>query len=60
MLIRNKCVYCDTPIEKGSKEHIIQNALGGVYELENICCDKCNKNIISIKIDVQFTKKLIL
>ena len=56
MLTRKKCVYCDMLIEKGSKEHIIQNALGGLYESANICCDKCNKTVISKKIDVPFTK----
>lgn len=53
------CVYCGKPSEKGSREHIIQNALGGLYESENICCDNCNKNVISQKIDVPFTKIIL-
>ena len=53
---RKNCVYCGKPIEKRSKEHIIQNALGGLYESEDICCDQCNKTIISQKIDAPFTK----
>lgn len=56
MAVRENCVYCGKPIEKGSREHIIQNALGGLYESENICCDNCNKTVISQKIDVPFTK----
>jgi len=56
MAARENCVYCGKPIEKESREHIIQNALGGLYESEDICCDKCNKTIISQKIDAPFTK----
>lgn len=56
MQIREKCVYCGKTIEEGSREHIIYNALGGLYESENICCDKCNNTVVSQKIDVPFTK----
>lgn len=52
---RVTCVYCGKTIEKRSKEHIIQNALGGLYESDDICCRKCN-NLISDIIDVPFTK----
>ena len=38
-----------------SKEHVIQNALGGLYESEDICCPECN-NFISKHIDAPFTK----
>ncbi len=50
-----KCVYCGSIISKSSREHIIQNALGGLYESEDICCDTCNK-FISKHIDAPFTK----
>lgn len=52
---RENCVYCGEPIEKRSREHIIQNAIGGLYESEDICCPDCN-NYISEHIDVPFTK----
>ena len=52
---REKCVYCGKVIVTRSKEHIIQNAIGGLYESEDICCDKCN-NYISKYIDAPFTK----
>jgi hypothetical protein len=55
MISREKCVYCGKVIEKRSKEHIIQNAIGGLYESVDICCDKCN-NYISKHIDAPFTK----
>lgn len=55
-LEKMKCVYCKKTLDKGSKEHIIQNALGGLYESVNICCDECNKIAISQKIDAPFTK----
>ena len=55
MMTREKCVYCKKVIETRSKEHIIQNALGGLYESEDICCDKCN-NYVSKHIDAPFTK----
>lgn len=52
----NNCIYCGKKIinqkrptgDKDyskvykSSEHIIQNALGGKFESENICCDRCN------------------
>lgn len=53
--MREKCIYCGSIISKRSKEHIIQNALGGLYESEDICCDKCN-NYISKHIDAPFTR----
>ena len=40
-------------IEISSNEHIIQNALGGLYESTEICCGECN-NFISKNIDVPF------
>ncbi len=56
VIVKNgTCVYCGEDIDIVSKEHIIQNALGGLYESENICCDECNK-IIGKYIDVPFTK----
>lgn len=56
MAKRDNCVYCGKPIIKRSREHIIQNALGGLYESEDICCDECNNCVISKKIDVPFTR----
>lgn len=53
--MRDYCVYCGKKIGKRSREHIIQNALGGVYESEDICCPECN-NVVSAKIDAPFTK----
>ena len=38
-----RCIYCNQEIRTLSKEHIIQNALGGSLESFKICCDKCNK-----------------
>ena len=55
MTQRLNCVYCGKPITTRSREHIIQNALGGLYESEDICCPECN-NYISKYIDVPFTK----
>lgn len=40
---REKCVYCGKVIVTRSKEHIIQNAIGGLYESEDICCDRIEK-----------------
>lgn len=48
-----KCIYCEETILKVSKEHIIQNALGGELQSEDICCDECN-NKISKLIDKPF------
>lgn len=55
MTHRKDCVYCGKRIEKRSREHIIPNAIGGLYESEDICCPECN-NYISKYIDVPFTK----
>lgn len=55
MANREKCVYCGKAITKRSREHIIQNAIGGLYESEDICCPDCN-NYVSKYIDVPFTK----
>ena len=51
---RTNCVYCNKEITTRSREHVIQNALGGLYESEDICCPECN-NYISRHIDVPFT-----
>lgn len=56
MTLKSNCIYCGKTIQNKSKEHIIHNALGGLYESENICCDICNTTIISKKIDAPFTK----
>ena len=53
MAITN-CVYCNKEITTRSKEHVIQNALGGLYESTDICCPECN-NYISRAIDKPFT-----
>ena len=45
---REKCVYCGKVIVTRSKEHIIQNAIGGLYESEDICCDKCIIILVNI------------
>lgn len=42
MIEKERCVYCGNKITKKSKEHIIQNAIGGLYESDEICCDICN------------------
>lgn len=55
MAVRENCIYCGKTIKKRSKEHIIQNALGGLIESEDICCEECN-NYISKYIDAPFTK----
>lgn len=47
------CVYCGEPIAVESREHIIQNAIGGLEESTDICCPKCN-NYISKYIDKPF------
>lgn len=52
---REKCVYCGKYITQRSKEHIIQKALGGLYESEEICCPECN-NLLSSRIDAPFCK----
>lgn len=55
MYKKEKCVYCGNIITKRSKEHIIQNAIGGLYESEDICCHQCNE-YLSKYIDEPFTK----
>ena len=55
MAQRQNCIYCNQEITTRSKEHVIQNALGGLYESEDICCPECN-NFISRHIDAPFTK----
>ena len=52
---RENCVYCGETIEIKSHEHVIQNAIGGLYESEDICCPSCNQ-YISKYIDAPFTK----
>lgn len=53
-MTRTKCIYCNQEITTPSKEHVIQNALGGLYESTDICCPQCN-NYISKYIDAPFT-----
>lgn len=52
---QKNCVYCGKLISETSKEHIIQNAIGGLYESEDICCKDCN-TYVSLYIDTPFTK----
>ena len=54
-MIRQNCVYCGNEITARSREHVIQNAIGGLYESTDICCPQCN-NYISKYIDAPFTK----
>lgn len=51
------CIYCNDVLnEKNiSKEHIIQNALGGLIVSTEICCDSCN-NLLEKHIDNSFCK----
>ena len=51
--MRSTCIYCGNVITKASKEHVIQNALGGLLKSDDICCGNCN-NLISKLIDVPF------
>ena len=53
-MTRKSCVYCNREITTPSREHVIQNALGGLLESEDICCPGCN-NYISQEIDKPFT-----
>lgn len=53
-MARTHCAYCNTPITTRSSEHVIHNALGGLYESTDICCPECN-NYTSREIDVPFT-----
>lgn len=55
MAYRENCVYCGKAITERSREHIIQNAIGGLFESEDICCPDCN-NYVSKYIDAPFTK----
>lgn len=55
MTQRCNCIYCNKEITTRSSEHVIQNALGGLLESEDICCPECN-NYISKHIDAPFTK----
>lgn len=55
MTQRKNCIYCNKEITTRSSEHVIQNALGGLLESEDICCPECN-NYISKHIDAPFTK----
>ncbi|MFL0270166.1 HNH endonuclease [Candidatus Clostridium radicumherbarum] len=55
MTERTNCIYCGKLITMRSREHIIQNAIGGLYESEDICCPNCN-NYVSKFIDAPFTK----
>jgi len=52
-----KCIYSNRDIDDNSisKEHIIQNALGGIYESTSICCSSCN-NLVQKYIDKDFCK----
>lgn len=52
-----RCVYCNKILTKKniSKEHVIQNALGGLLESTKICCSDCN-NKIGKYIDNNFVK----
>lgn len=52
---KRNCVYCGKIIAVNSKEHIIQNAIGGLNVSENICCAECNA-CLSKSIDAPFTK----
>lgn len=54
MIKLKKCVYCGAEIIKPSQEHIIQNAIGGLLESGDICCETCNNEVCS-KIDAEFT-----
>ncbi len=51
------CIYCGAKIDDDnkSKEHIINNGLGGLIESYDICCNKCN-NIVEKSIDNGFCK----
>ena len=51
--MQSTCIYCGKAITKPSKEHVIQNALGGLLESDEICCGNCN-NLISQLVDVPF------
>ena len=49
MVNKSVCAYCGVDLSNIiSKEHIIQNALGGLYESKTICCPDCNNRISEI------------
>ena len=49
MVNKPVCAYCGVDLSNIiSKEHIIQNALGGLYESKTICCPDCNNRISEI------------
>lgn len=50
-----KCVYCKKEITTKSSEHVIQNAIGGILESEDICCPECNLAVEKI-VDKDFVK----
>ena len=50
-MYEKRCVYCGKVITKSSKEHVIQNALGGKYESEDICCGECNNYVSKLKLE---------
>lgn len=52
--MKQKCIYCGAEIINQSSEHIIQNAIGGLLESGDICCETCNKTVCS-KMDAEFT-----
>lgn len=54
-MTRQKCVYCNKEITTPSQEHIIQNSLGGYFKSPEICCQDCNNNAVSLKLDKPFT-----
>lgn len=55
MTARTHCIYCNKEITTRSREHVIHNALGGLYESTDICCPECN-NFVSRNVDAPFTK----
>lgn len=50
-----KCVYCQKEITTKSSEHVIQNAIGGILESEDICCPECNLAVEKF-VDKDFVK----
>ncbi|SOD17321.1 HNH endonuclease [Fibrobacter sp. UWB16] len=50
-----RCVYCKKEIFVKSSEHVIQNAIGGILESENICCPECNLAVEKF-VDKDFVK----
>ncbi|EOT8254548.1 HNH endonuclease, partial [Escherichia coli] len=37
-----KCIFCDTPFDKGSLEHVFPSALGGRITTTHATCKSCN------------------